>query len=72
MPKFLPTNWFKSMDLKDFDWNKYGSNNSKGCVLVVDLKDTKDLRKLNNNYPLAPDEREIKKEKIFIIFLLVL
>ena len=40
MLKFLPINWFKRMDPKDFDSNKYGSNNSEGYVFVVDLEDT--------------------------------
>ena len=37
MSKFLPTSRFKWIDLKEFDLNKYTSNNSKGSVLEVDL-----------------------------------
>ena len=42
--------------------NKYTCNSSKGCVLRVDLEYPKELRKLHNGYPLAPDKIEIKKE----------
>ena len=42
--------------------NKYTSNSSKGCVLEVDLEYPKELRELHNDYPLAPDKIEIKRE----------
>ena len=42
--------------------NKYSSNNSKGCVLEVDLEYPKELRELPNDYPLAPDRIEIKRK----------
>ena len=45
--------------------NKYTSNCSKGCVLEVDLEYPKELRELHNDYPLAPDKIEIKKEMLF-------
>ena len=54
---------------------------SKGFVLEVDPEYPKELCELHNDYPLAPDKIEIKKETlskyqlrllIFIIFLLVL
>ena len=32
MSKFLPTSGFKWIDPKEFDWYKYISNRSKGCV----------------------------------------
>ena len=51
MSKFLPTNEFKWIDLKEFDSNKYSSNSSKG-VLEVDLEYPQELRKLHNDYPL--------------------
>ena len=47
-----------------FDLNKYTSNSSKGCVLEVNLEYTKQLRELNNDYPLAPDKTEIKREML--------
>ena len=62
MSKFLPTSGFKWIDLKEFDLYKYTSNSSIGCILEVDLKYPKDLRELHNDYPLAPDKIEIKKE----------
>ena len=62
MPKFLPTSGFKWIDPKEFDLNKYSSNSSKGCVLEVDLEYLKQLRELHNDYPLALDKIEIKRE----------
>ena len=38
MSKFLSASWFKSIDPKEFDLNKYTSNSSKGCVLEVDFE----------------------------------
>ena len=62
MVKFLPTSGFKWIDPKEFDLNKYTSNSSKGCVLEVDLEYPKELQELHNDYPLAPDKIEIKRE----------
>ena len=44
--------------------NKYTSNSSKGCVLEIDLEYPKELRELHNDYPLAPDNLEIKRETL--------
>ena len=60
MSKFLPTSGFKWIDPKEFDLNKYTSNSSKGCFVEVDLEYPKELHKLHNDYPLAPDKIEIK------------
>ena len=60
--KFLSTSGFKWLDPKEFDLNKDTINNSKGCVLEVDLEYSKDLRKLHSDYPVAPDKIEIKRE----------
>ena len=62
MSKFLPTNGFKWIDTKEFDLSKYASNSSKGSVLEVDFEYSKELRELKNDYPLAPDKIEIKRE----------
>ena len=64
MSKFLPTSGFKWIDAKEFDLNKYPSNSSKVCVVEVDLEYPKELRELHNDYPLAPDKIEIKKEML--------
>ena len=59
--------------------NKYTSNSSKGCVLEVDLEYSIELQEWHNDYPLAPDKIEIKREMltnyqlrllIYAIFLL--
>ena len=62
MSKCLPTGGFKRIGYKDFDMDRYTSNSSKGCAFEVYLEYPKELRELHNEYPLAPDEREIKKE----------
>ena len=64
MSKFLPTNGFKWLETKEFDLNKYNSNSSKVCVLEFDLEYPKESRELHNDYPLAPDKIEIKREML--------
>ena len=74
MSKFLPTIGFKWIDPKALDLNKYTSNSSTECVL-------RELRELHNDYPLAPDKIEIKREMLskyelviadFLIVLLIM
>ena len=62
MFKLLPTSGFKWIDPKEFDLNKYTSNNLKGCVLEVDLEYPEKLRELHNDYSSAPDKIEIKRD----------
>ena len=62
MSKFRPTSGFKWIDPEDFDLNKYTSSSSKGCVLEVHLEYRKKLRELHNDYLLAPDKIETKRE----------
>ena len=64
MSTSLPTSGFKWIDPKEFDLNKYTSNSSKGCVLEVDLEYPKELWNLHNDYPLAPNKIEIKREML--------
>ena len=64
MSIFLPTSGLKWIDSKEFDLNKYSSNSSKGCVLEVELEYLKELHKLQNDYPVAPDKIEIKREML--------
>ena len=51
MSNCFPTSGFKWIDPKDFDSNKYSSNNSKGCVLEVSFQHPKEFHELNNYYP---------------------
>ena len=44
--------------------SKYTSNSSKGCVIKVDLEYPKESRDLHNDYPLAPNKIEIKREML--------
>ena len=62
MSKFLPTSGFNWIDQKTFNLNKYTSNSSKGCFLVIDLEYSKELHELHNDCHLAPDKKKIKKE----------
>ena len=55
---------FKWIDPKKFDLNKYSSDSFKGCALEVDLDYPKQLQELHNDYPLAPDKTEIKREML--------
>ena len=64
MSKFLPTGELKWIDPKKFNFNKYTSNSSKGCVLEVDLEYPKALWNLHNDYHLAPNKIEIKREML--------
>ena len=72
---------FKWIDHKEFDLNKYTTNNSKEYALGVDLEYPKELCELHNNFSLATDKLEIKEEMfpnieywllIFTIFPLVM
>ena len=56
MSKLLPTGGFKWLDPKMFDLNKYNSNSSLDCVLIVDFEYPKDLRELHNVSSLASDK----------------
>ena len=42
--------------------DKYNDNILRGFVLEVDLEYSKELHELHNNYPLATDKLEIKRE----------
>ena len=64
MSTFLPASGFKCIDPKEFDLNKDTSNSLKECVLEFDLEYPKELCKLHNDYPLAADKIEIKREML--------
>ena len=64
MSTFLPIIRFKWVLDKEFDLNKYTSSSSKGCPLEIDLEYPKELCELHNDYPLAPDKLEMKKEML--------
>ena len=64
MSKLFPTSVFKQIDPKESDLNKYSSNNFKECASEVDLEYPKESHELKNNYSLAPDKIEIKREML--------
>ena len=49
MSKFLPTSGFKCIHPKNFDFNKYTRNSSKGCVLEIYLEYPKELGESHND-----------------------
>ena len=60
-------NFFQQVDsngwiLKSLTQVNITSNSSKGCVLEVGLEYPKELQELYNDYPLALDKIEIKRE----------
>ena len=58
MSKPLPTRNFKWMNSTDIlNWR------TNPCILEVDLEYPKQLHKLHNDYPLAPESLEINKVK---------
>ena len=65
MSKFFPISGFKWINPKEFDLNKHTSNDSKSYVLEVNLKYQNELRELYNDYHLALNEIEIKREMLF-------
>ena len=60
MSRFLPTDGFKWIDPKEFDWSKYISNSYEGYVSGVHLAYPNELHKIHNDFPLAPDKIEVK------------
>ena len=63
--KFLATCGFKWIVPNEFDLNKYNRNSSKDCVPKIDIKYPKQLCKLKNDYHLAADKIETKREILF-------
>ena len=47
---FLPTNAFKQIDPKEFEFNIYTNNGPKKCALEVDGDKAKELCELDNDY----------------------
>ena len=62
MSKFLGTSEFNWIDNEQFDLNKYTRDSSKGCVREIDLEYPNELQELHNDYPLALDKIEIRRE----------
>ena len=56
------TSGFKWIDQKKIDLNKQTRSSSKRCVPEVGLEYPTGLRELQNDYPVAPDKIEIKRE----------
>lgn len=81
MSQFLPTSRLKWVDTEDFDLNEYTKFSSKGYILEVYGECLKEPRELHNDYLLAQNKTEIKRETlsdyqqilmIYTMFLLVM
>ena len=60
MSEYLPHgefNWLKSVD--KFDVNSINEKSDVGYILENDLEYPKELHKLHNDYPLAPEKRTV-------------
>ena len=62
--KFLPVSGFKWIDSNEFDFNKYTSNSSKGCLIKVGFQYPKELHKVHKgkcssiiNIPISDVEK---------------
>ena len=64
MRKLIPTSGLRWIDAKDVYKNECTNNTSKVCVVEDDLEYQKELRQWHNNYPLAPNKTEIKREML--------
>ena len=67
MSQFLPTGNFKWMPEKQInklDLAKYRENSNKGLILEVDLKYSKELHNLHNDYPCAAEKIKVNKDML--------
>ena len=55
-------NGFKWLDPTKFNLDEYDDENLRSCVLKADLKYPKELHESHNDYPLAPDKLQIKRQ----------
>ena len=62
MTKIFPTGGFKWFDHTKFNLDKNYDGTLRGYVIEIELEYYQELHELHNNYPLAPDELDIKKE----------
>ena len=67
MSQYLPTGDFKWMtekQINDIDLAKYKEDSDKGIILEVDLEYPKELHKLHNDYPLAPEKIKVTNDML--------
>ena len=57
----------KWLDPAKINIDKYDDGSLKGCILEVDPEYPKELNELYNDYPLALDELEIKRDIVCLI-----
>ena len=62
MSQHLPSGkfkWINQKEINKFDVNLISENSLDGFILKADLKYSDELSELHNDYPLAPEKREI-------------
>ena len=67
MSQYLPYSgfkWLNQKELSDFCLNFVSENSSIGYILEVDLEHPDKLYNLQNDYPLAPEKREITQNML--------
>jgi len=67
MSQPLPTGGFRWLDSNEWariDWKSLESNATKGYILEVDLEYPNELHENHNDYPLAPDKRQMQFETL--------
>jgi hypothetical protein len=62
MSMHLPIDCLKWLNVENFNLDNMNSNKNIGYILEVDLEYPAELHKLHNDYPLAPENIEIKSE----------
>ena len=62
--KSLQTSGFKRLDAAKLNLEKYEDNSSRHFNLEIDLGYLKELKKLRNDYYVAPDKLEIKIKSV--------
>ena len=62
MIQLLPTEILDWVNPKEFNLDNYSNDSPIGCFLGVDLYYPDELHDLHNDYPLAGEKIEVKKE----------
>ena len=68
MSQYLPINnfkWVKNINKIEERLMIIKRNSSTGYILEVDLEYSKELYEIHNNYPLAPEKINIRKEWLY-------
>ena len=67
MSQYLPTGNFKGLtekQINNLNLNEYKEDSKNGLIFEVDLEYPKELHQNHNDYPLAPEKIQVKKEML--------